>query len=453
MLLPADSALIAADPRFTALPLLLDSGALARRLARSMQVSTVQRQYLRYKAGTSCVLSVEIDGRPLVITAYAPGAAVKLRKAERHAGGAAVLAVDHHAGIVVSTPAGDRDLPALADLDRPDTAREVLHGLLRPHYGDAGVALPGLTLRPVSYKPQRRWVGIADLEDDRAFVVRAYRRGAVHDCARATIAAEMGPPRTPAVLGVDRRRSLMALEYLTGRILPAQADPVDLAAAGAALGALHCRPPDQGAASADPLGVAAARSAGRSLAGLLPDLTDRIRAVTVDLVTALQQSAGPQVRAHGDFSLDQVVIGPNGSAALIDLDRAGPGQAAGDLGCAAAAAAADSLAQQAAALASAAVEHPGANPYAGELHPGDLDLPTALSRALATVDGLSAGYSDQRSLPRGREITAQLAAHLLRRAVEPFRYCRPFWPAQAELLLAAAGELLAADRPVRRRAS
>jgi hypothetical protein len=69
------------------------------------------------------------------------------------------------------------------------------------------------------------------------------------------------------------------------------------------------------------------------------------------------------------------------------------------------------------------------------------------------VDGLSAGYSDQRSLPRGREITAQLAAHLLRRAVEPFRYCRPFWPAQAELLLAAAGELLAADRPVRRRAS
>lgn len=453
MLLPADSALIDADPRFTALPLLLDSTALARRLSRSMEVTTVRRRYLRYKAGTSCVLAVDVDGRPLVITAYAPGAAVKLRKAERHAHGAAVLAVDHHAGIVVTTPAGDRDLPALAELDRPDTARNVLHELLRPHYGDAGVTLHGLTLRQVSYKPQRRWVGIAELQDDRAFVVRAYRRGAVQDCVRAAMAAELGSPRTPAVLGVDRRRSLMALEYLAGRTLEPGAEPADLAAAGAALGALHGRHAGHDPDPADPLGLRAARSAARSLAGLLPDLADRIRAVSADIVAALRHSAGAQVHAHGDFSLDQVVIGPNGSAALIDLDRAGPGQAAGDLGCAAAAAAAYRLAQEAADRAEATVEHSGTNPYAGELHPGDLDLSTVVSVALTTVDELSGGYSELRRMPPEPAVRAQIAAHLLRRAVEPFRLCQPYWPTQAELLLAAAGTLVAADRSAHRRAS
>lgn len=431
MLSSADQALIGRDPRLPGLPLLLDTEALISWLRRSMNVTSAHRRYLRYKPGTSGVLAIEVDGRTVVVTVYEPDAVrPKLSKMRRRSPAGAVLAVDRISGVVLSTPAADRDLPALARLSDPGDARAMLCDVVRPRLGPVGAHLPGLTLHQVSYRPQRRWVAVAHADDDRRFVVRCYRRSAAQRSVAAALAAEPGAPRTPAVIGVDRRTGLIALEFLAGRTPGSEASPQDLAAAGAALSALNGRRRVPGPSTSDPLGVQAVREAGRSLSGLLPGLAREVDALCNQISTALTRWAEPVVHAHGDFSLDQVVIGGHGRAALIDLDRAGPGQAAGDLGCAAASAGVQALARAAVLTA-------------------DLEPAVVLQQAQETVDGLLSGYAPHQPVPR-QAIRAHTAAHLLRRSVEPFRLGRPLWSEQAAVLLSAAGSVVRSAVPGRR---
>jgi hypothetical protein len=428
MLSPADAALADRDVRLPALAVLLDDAALAGWLGRFLDVGTVHRRYLRYKAGTSCVLAADIDGRTVVVTCHAPGdAAVKIAKIERRAPRGAVLALDRSAAIVATTPAGDRHLPALGGLTDVPVAPQLVRGLLRTGAGRERSDLSGLTIDQISYKPNRRWVGIARADDADPFVVRAYRRGTIGGCVSAMTAAGRGAAPTPAVLGSDRRLAVVAVEYLPGRTLTTGAPLMDLSAAGAAVARLHDHLP-AGTSTHDSANNAL-RSAALSLEVLLPDLAGDIRAAVHEITRALRRADGPIVRIHGDFSLDQVVIDGAGTGRLIDLDRSGPGQAADDLGCAAAAAAAAVAGGDSRATGDRLIEH-------------------AVS---ATVDGLAAGYAQQRRLPAADAVRAHTAAHLLRRAVEPFRLCRAEWAMQAEALLLAARRQIAAPDSARHR--
>jgi aminoglycoside phosphotransferase (APT) family kinase protein len=112
-------------------------------------------------------------------------------------------------------------------------------------------------------------------------------------------------------------------------------------------------------------------------------LTERVagllRHVPRDLVTI-----------HGDFSPDQVVLDGHGEPCVIDLDAAGVGASAADVGCLLA-----SIPPGVEHLAEAALE----------------------------------GYGLVRRPPDPRAVAGYALAYGLRKAIDPFRDCAPDWPA------------------------
>ncbi len=96
------------------------------------------------------------------------------------------------------------------------------------------------------------------------------------------------------------------------------------------------------------------------------------------------------VTIHGDFSPDQVVLDGHGEPCVIDLDAAGVGASAADVGCLLA-----SISRGDEHLAEAALE----------------------------------GYGLVRRPPDAGAVAAYALAYGLRKAIDPFRDCAPDWPA------------------------
>ncbi|MGH8875485.1 MAG: hypothetical protein ACRDVM_09605, partial [Acidimicrobiia bacterium] len=74
MLEPADAALARHDPGVPGLALVLDGEALAERLRRELpkiEVGDVRATYVRYKAGTSCLVAYRMATRQGEVPCYA----------------------------------------------------------------------------------------------------------------------------------------------------------------------------------------------------------------------------------------------------------------------------------------------------------------------------------------------------------------------------------------------
>lgn len=403
MLSPSDAAVVARDPALPGLPVLLD-GAQVTALLRA----PVRRDYLRYKPGTSCVLGgrVELPSGPagVFVTVYAADGLGKIDKTVAEAPHGAVLHVDRARGLVAALATADRDLPFLAALSREKSRRRALAALLpdRPELETA-------PLQTLSYKPMRRWVGLLTPYDGPPVVLRSYR---VEDAPRAAdVVRELasGAPRTPRLLGLDPTLGSLAVEYVEGEpldLLLAQGDVTagQLAEVGQALAHLHARRLDGLPARAGTDDATAVRAAAAQVAVLLPELAAQAQGLADDLCRRWPRLRVDPTTVHGDFSADQVVLGPDG-VGLVDLDEAAAGEPAADLACAVG------------ALHAAAVLGRG---------PRDVERWTA---------ALHGGYAERADLPTAARLELHLSAALLRRAVEPFRDCRPDWPAEcAELL-------------------
>lgn len=345
-----------ADLAVPGLPMMLDDARLAGWLAARTTFTLTRRNYLRYKPGTSCVLGLETDRGPAFAIAVSAAGRPKLDKYLERAGDA-VLTVDRDRGLLLGLPAADRHLPALG-------RSEQVSG--RP-------AVPDPATTTLAYKPQRRWVGRP--ETDPTVLIRAYARGGSVDAAARVQGFAGAPVPVPTLVAAHHRSSVLALDFRLGR----PAGPGDLAAAGRALARLHrWQPP--GPLPARP--AVPWRASALAAATLLPELAPRIRAL-LTRIEAGGEPFAPAVPGHGDFSLDQLVVDPDGRICLLDLDRAGTGSAVADLASAAAAGLDD--AQQADLLA------------------GYGSVPPGLNRAVAVA--------------------------ILARLTEPFRSCRDDWPA------------------------
>lgn len=399
MLGAADRRLVAGDLDLPGLGVLLD----AERLADVIGVGPdrLSPRYLRYKPATSCVLLVELrqhDGRTcdLVVHAVSQAAAAKAAKTLRRAPQDAVVGQDLARGVLVTSPAADRDLPGL---------RRLLTG--RDH----------ARLRRLSYKPSRRFVGLRArphtltpdarprVDGAAGVVVRVYRRGEVRGRYERYAALAGGAVRTPAPLSVDARRSLLVVEHLPGRVL----DGRRAVEAGSLAATLHEAGAGGRAAAQLPVRtdadeVEAAEAAAAALAVLLPDQERQARRVAAAVRAEL--GTGPYHRravCHGDLALDQVVADRCGGLALIDLDRACQADPGVDLASAAASA--------------------------------------LLGDGVRAATDLVDGYRTVRPLPERWEV--HLAAHLLRRAVEPFRARSPSWEDDTRLAVALSAAALA----------
>jgi len=418
MLPPADQALVLRDQGLPALGLLLDEEGLGAWLTD--QHDTPVRwttRYLRYKQGTSCVIAGDLETsegtRPCFASAHASDALEKVTKSLRRAPAGSVLGTDPARGLVVATPPADRDLPGLAMLDEDRGTRRLLRGLLGDRTGVRGAELQ--TLR---YKPQRRWVGLVRLRRGPTMVLRVYRPDATHRAVEAIRACSAGSG-TPALIGADESRGVAAVEHVEGAVLSRGSGAEEsggLAAvrsAGSALARLHSARDlalhGRSAADADAVLLAADQ-----LVTLLPDQADDVRALSARVAGRLLNTAPVRFPIHGDFSLDQVVVDEAGIARLIDLDEAHLGDPASDLACVAAALARDTV--------------------LGHVSAG---------RATSWLEALHEGYADVLPLPAQDRLAVHTAAHLLRRAVEPFRLRQTAdWPEAVRELLSQARQIV-----------
>jgi len=293
------------------------------------------------------------------------------------------------AGVVVPTargpaalllagfPTGGEKAAKLVDRARRLGAPALRDGTLVVLPAWADPALRGLvpaTTRPLAYNPDRRWVGRLGRH---VFKVHA---DPVPAAVRALTARFL-----PGARSVPPDGRMALTRWVPGRH-PGVDDGL---AVSAALAALHRTDPPPGLTALGPGDVldAAARAAS-SVAAALPGHRDRLARLLEGLRSSLPGGwPSDRVVLHGDFSPDQVLIRPEGAAALLDLDRAVLGPSAWD----------------------------GAQWTAAQLAVGTTPLPAPVP------------------VP-----PVLLAAACLLRAPEPFRRLRAGWAALTMTLLATA---------------
>ena len=414
------------DPDVPGAAVIADGVVLSELLAQAGE-DLLDRNYLRYKPGTSLVAGLRLASGPAFAYAVSPKARPKLAKLIDRAPEAAVLVHSTTASLLVARPAADRDLPALAKSERLSAA----------------VGRPVATWTTLAYKPQRRWVGRPGGEArPPELVLRAYRpRDLPATMAGWRLAGQLGQSgvsaRLPDARTVSARRGLAVVSWLPGTPLDRLLDTSPLGAGSQAAGSSSADPWEPGRSEdsdeSPVLSNAVLTEVGVVLAQLhqaLPACPDEarpdvraLRPVLSELsalLPALRHRAAALVRTleahaprptgwhpiHGDFSADQVIVAADGRIGITDWDRAGWGDPGADLGT----------------LRAAGLSEPA---YAAVLE----------------------GYARVRAVPASAEWHGIAAA--MQRLTEPLRQSRTDWRSEIAARLARAerqlGDLASMD--------
>ena len=416
------------DPALPGLGTLLDPRAFAARLRAAhpgAEVGAAAATYVRYKPRTSCLVSYRVELRGthhhVYAKAYGPKAEGKLDKRRERRGKRLVF---DDLDVAVHLFPDDHQLPALAGLGDACARPRLLERIVpeRPDLWSGEIV-------GIRYKPERRYVGRLGTAAGGTAALRLYAKSELRRAhAAAGAVASDRELVVPRLLGRSDGLRALALEWLPGRsledsLLDPRTEPDALAVVAAALARLHeQRPPEPRDARRVDETAAAVAAAADGVATVLPAVEARARELGRRLAARLAALTFVPRMIHGDFTADQVLLAGD-TAGILDLDRAGPGHPAADLG--------SFLARLECDVMSGALDRNRAESFAGEL-----------------VEAYRQRTSHASELP----VDLYAAAALLRLAVEPFRRREPDWPDRTETILAAA-ELLASRRPVGRRRS
>jgi len=329
---------------------------------------------------------------------------------------------------VVGVPfPNDPRIPGLRHLYRPYRLRSALVELLPDYPADRWRIKRNLIRKQLlAYKPGRRAVYRIDVTLDRLDgservsvplqVKLESPEGceAIHRNAAGIHAAIPGDAgwRVPRMRGKVVERSMIATEWIEGANLdvliekPERALPA-LRLTGSALAGFHSIEADLPFLPSLPDEAESLRSLGHDLAILLPGEERPIAALADRLATRIPELAGSRMTiVHGDFHLGQVIL-EGGMPVLLDLDGAGRGRVATDLG-----------------FFLAHLEELGVGPVPGKTF----------------LEGYSQGGGE---CPDPDLLTLATAAGLFRRTVVPFRRLMVDWPERIRLRLARVEGLLA----------
>lgn len=312
---------------------LLDDAALSERLGRP-----VRAEYVRIKEGRSLVVAWHPydcgdpgktgDGDSGASAETSGWAAVftdpdKYRNALRRAARAGQqIRVHEDSGPYLLSG------PVASD---PELARPLHH---------LGIAMTGL--RPLRYNPRRRLVAaetpeVADATEVAGHVhgrvLRVAARPETHLVHAAARWAQLGAPVLPVEPLGRRATATVSPLWGQGDLLRTPRFEAALAA-GEAIARLHeagqATPQEHGRA-VPPADVPGTVDAVRRL---VPALGSRVQALAEALTPGVRRSeaeTGTHTELHGDLSPDQILTG-DGEIRIIDLDRAGRGPAARDIG-------------------------------------------------------------------------------------------------------------------------
>lgn len=357
MLSPHDAAFVARDPTLPGLALLLDPVAFRTALTvvrPDIQVRKVEAIYVRYKPETNCLvkfrLTITTDQATTKTTivyavAYPDSKWVKLdgvytEGETEHLLGSAPVVLEEAAVVIYSFPC-DRRLKALPRLF---DAKQRLRLLKRTLPNQPG--LWEAQIVPMRYKPERRFV--ARLEADQTYaLLKLYSKNSFGQAKNSRTSYVAGKHLyTARSLGYSERYCLQVLEWLDGlpldnllfsqqnegKICPQQV----MKRAGMALAELHGQTYGTSTKQGGTMD-GEAQTMSRAILSFAPHLARQVHEVAKRVTTTLDTlSEQPGCVIHGDFSADQVLVGERDSGAhrvaILDLDRAGWGDPASDVG-------------------------------------------------------------------------------------------------------------------------
>ena len=423
MLSPPEADLVRRDGVLPGLATVLDPDALLAALAPALPAADVRAasvRYVRYKPHTNCLVAYRLDvagaeSQTMDIHAkvHRLDAPEKLGKARQRAPVPGRLGVGRivleDRGLVVWAFPNDLRLRTVRRLtDRHARAR-----LLRRLVPDRPELWAG-TLETLRYKPERRYVARLETASGAQAVLKVHAAPRYDRAAAGAAAFRSCPPlRVPRLLGRGDAEGIVALEWLTGRLLAAAlADgAVALAtvtAVGAALGELHSQRCSSLPTIEPGMEAAGLLDLAADLAFLCPDLARAAQDLAGRLAARLREPSPARCPIHGDFYAEQVLLDDAG-VAIFDLDRAALGDPAADLGTFIA-----HLEREA-------------------LHGG---LPA--DRVPALREALLEGYRTVTRRPPPPGVDFYTAVGLFRIAPEPFRGREPDWPERIAAVLARA---------------
>ena len=397
----------ALDTRLPQLERLLDPSEMEAVLARTLEPDvapgevTVGRVVYKphelvavhYRTGIGDAVVTSIAGVDLGASVRRPRYADRARRIDGRSPAPSPLAYDGELEAVVTWLPFDPRLPALAEPGEALARR-------------LGVEPEEPVL--IGYKPRGRAVMRLG-----SLVLKAYGRERQFAAALAGLeAAQRGPLRTAHFAGAVPELRLTAQSALAGA--PA-GDAVDVAAeAGGLVAALQSSGATAAPAPPERLLAAAMRKAA-VLEAVTPELAGRLAVLVARLRDALPAGL-PLVPAHGDFHVDQLLVGAGDDIAVGPADQ--PLVGAGEI----AVVDFDQMCVAPAALDLAT--------YAADVvrgRPGDLE------RVHAVLEPLLDGYG-----ARPDALDWHLAASVLSRAAHPFQRQVPGWRERAEATVAVA---------------
>lgn len=404
----AHAELVGRDRALPGLGMLFDPARLAHVLEThsGVTVSSIEPVYIRYKAQTNCLVGYRINGPMgdayVYAKAFRPDAGDKPEKASAVGACATWLGPGplllRDSAVTIWAHPNDGKLRTLRHL-ADDDGRQIL---LRRAPDDVRDSL-GMAFRPLSYKPERRFVAELRPRDPAAprRILKMYT-GAGYEQAlvRATGIRSRDVLQVPARLARDRRRHLLFLDWLPGRLaadLVSSDEPLEgqMALVGAALAELHDQPVNPTMVSSLPYDTATLVKVLAGVASILPKLAPALTRLSERLRGMSPTPGHPVSPVHGDFHLRQILISTP-TVGFVDFDRAGAGPALGDLACCRA--------------------HVEWDVLAGALSRG---------RADDVIEELLAGYARLRERPSSPDLDACTAAALTLLLPEPFRHFRP----------------------------
>lgn len=402
----ADRLLADRDRDLPRLAEVLDPMGVADHLASAapaVGVASAEALYVRYKPATNCLVSYRFHTTTGPVVGYVKtvrrGSEGKIEKM------ALLGAVVIHPDLAIALLPNDVDLPALKRFG--SSIDDLLERLGRPRAGPVAV-------RPLSYKPERRFVGVVESESGPEAVLRAYTSD---DYAPAKGGIEAFPSdhrvATPTIIGKSNRHHALTVTWSPGDPLSDHLSlhpEVEGRRLGVVIRHLHHRPPDR-------LPPARARhtvarrilSTWQAVRRLHPSGAELPPAFAERLVDRMNQG-GDDVPIHGDLSADQVLVGrPDGRLGIIDWDHAGLGDPVWDLGC-----------------------------FLADLELRALEATIDRSTADAWREALIEGYGDGSIVDR---VDLATAAGLIALSTEPFRRRRPGWDTQIDAIVGRARQL------------
>ena len=422
MLLPEDQLLIERDRALPGLRTLFDAdafaGAVRPHLAHA-RLDAARLLYLRYKPGTSCLASYQLDTSAGRVDAYAIaylyGENQKLRKDVSEAqpsapGPGALVFPDLY--VAVHFFPNDVRLDALRELATDDARRALLRKLLPTH-----PTLWDAAITRLAYKPHRRYVGLLTVDDRPQAVMKFYVRGGYEAAYRNARAIEATSHlRVPRRMGRSLRHNIAVYRWIDGVPLGnvAQMSPAALQRFGMAVREIHRQEAPQlplidfGGEVSRLMSVAAASG------GVLPNLDDRAQRAAQTLIDRFPEPTAITT-IHGDLHAKQVLM-MRKKVALLDLDEAARSSPLSDLGN-----------------------------FIGHLWRNAIQIGASDEAVHDAAEAVLRGYDVSRFPDAPRELAWHTAASLLRLTPHPFRIRERDWPAITEAMLARVERILRDD--------